>query len=236
MATPHNQAAMGDIAEVVLMPGDPLRAKLVAETYLTDVTCFNEVRGMLGYTGFYQGVRISVMGSGMGCPSIGIYSHELYYEYGVKCIIRIGSTGGMIPELQLGEIVLAQGVSTDSNFAEQYELPGTFAPLADFGLLRTAAEHAERMNLPIHVGNVLSSDIFYHDISERSQRWTKMGVLAVEMEALALYCTAARAGKKALCMLTVSDNLVTQEAMDAKERQESFHSMMKLALETAIRA
>lgn len=235
MATPHNHAAMGSIAETVLMPGDPLRAKLIAETYLTDLTCFNEVRGMLGYTGLYHGVRLSVMGSGMGCPSMGIYCHELYHEYGVERILRVGSTGGMIPELKLGEIVLAQGVSTDSNFPAQYGLPGTFAPIADFGLLRKAVEAAEEMAMPVRVGNILCSDVFYNDRPERSAEWTKMGILAVEMESAALYCTAARAGKQALCMMTVSDNLVTKEEMDADARQNSFHDMIKLALKTAIR-
>lgn len=235
MATPHNHAAMGNIAETVLMPGDPLRAKLIAETYLTDWNCFNEVRGMLGYTGWYQGVRLSVMGSGMGCPSMGIYCHELYHQYGVERILRVGSTGGMIPELKLGEIVLAQGVSTDSNFPAQYGLPGTFAPIADFKLLRKAVEAAEEMEMPVRVGNILCSDVFYNDRPERSVEWTKMGILAVEMESAALYCTAARAGKQALCMMTVSDNLVTKEEMDADARQNSFHDMIKLALNTAIR-
>ena len=233
-STPHNSATRGDIAKTVLMPGDPLRAKLVADTYLEDVRCFNEVRNMLGFTGKYEGVEVSVMGSGMGMPSMGIYSHELFNSYGVESIIRIGSAGAIMDEMKLGEVLIAIGACTNSNFAAQFSLPGTFAPVADYSLLKTAQEKAVHMGVPVRIGSVLSSDTFYVDDPMRDLAWTKMGVLAVEMEAAALYMNAARFGKKALAILTVSDNIVTGEALDATARQESFHDMLKLSLETAI--
>ncbi|HEX3022066.1 MAG TPA: purine-nucleoside phosphorylase, partial [Lachnospiraceae bacterium] len=203
MSTPHNAAQPGDIAKTVLMPGDPLRAKYIAENFLEDVTCFNTVRNMFGYTGTYNGKRVSVMGGGMGMPSIGIYSYELYHFYGVESIIRIGSAGGIGDDIKVRDVVIGMGASTDSNYAEQYKLPGTFAPIADFSLLRKAVEVAEEKNIKVVVGNILSSDHFYNDFEQTNTLWKKMNVAAVEMEAAALYMIAARANKKALCILTV---------------------------------
>lgn len=233
MSTPHNGAEKGDIAKTVLMPGDPLRAKYIADTYLKDVKCFNTVRNMFGYTGTYEGKEVSVMGSGMGMPSIGIYSFELYHFYDVDQIIRIGSAGGISDKVKVRDLVIGMGASTNSNFASQYKLPGTFAPIADFGLLRKAVEIAEEKNIPVAVGNILSSDTFYTDDETANDQWKKMQVLCVEMEAAALYMNAARARKKALCMLTISDHLYTGEALSAEERQTSFHEMMEVALKLA---
>ncbi len=233
MSTPHNEAEKGDIAKTVLMPGDPLRAKYIAETYLKDVKCFNTVRNMFGYTGTYEGKEVSVMGGGMGMPSIGIYSFELYHFYDVDQIIRIGSAGGISDKVKVRDLVIGMGASTNSNFASQYKLPGTFAPIADFGLLRKAVEIAEEKNIPVAVGNILSSDTFYTDDETANDQWKKMQILCVEMEAAALYMNAARAGKKALCMLTISDHLYTGEALSAEERQTSFHEMMEVALKLA---
>ncbi len=231
--TPHNEAQMGDIAKTVLMPGDPLRAKFIAETYLEDVVCFNKVRNMFGYTGTYRGKRVSVMGGGMGIPSIGIYSYELYHFYGVESIIRIGSAGGIAENIKLRDIVIGMGASTNSNYAAQYQLPGTYAPIADFELLRKAVEAAEKMNIKTVVGNVLSSDTFYDDNKDANSLWRKMNVLCVEMEAAALYMNAARAGKKALCLLTISDHVFTGESLSAQDRQLTFREMMEIALEIA---
>lgn len=233
MSTPHNGAEKGDIAKTVLMPGDPLRAKYIADTYLKDVKCFNTVRNMFGYTGTYEGKEVSVMGGGMGMPSIGIYSFELYHFYDVDQIIRIGSAGGISEKVKVRDLVIGMGASTNSNFASQYKLPGTFAPIADFGLLRKAVEIAEDKNIPVAVGNILSSDTFYTDDETANDQWKKMQILCVEMEAAALYMNAARAGKKALCMLTISDHLYTGEALSAEERQTSFHEMMEVALKLA---
>lgn len=233
MSTPHNGAEKGDIAKTVLMPGDPLRAKYIADTYLKDVKCFNTVRNMFGYTGTYEGKEVSVMGGGMGMPSIGIYSFELYHFYDVDQIIRIGSAGGISDKVKVRDLVIGMGASTNSNFASQYKLPGTFAPIADFGLLRKAVEIAEEKNIPMAVGNILSSDTFYTDDETANDQWKKMQILCVEMEAAALYMNAARAGKKALCMLTISDHLYTGEALSAEERQTSFHEMMEVALKLA---
>ncbi len=232
MPTPHNAAQPGDIAKVVLMPGDPLRAKFVADNYLEDVTCFNQVRNMFGYTGTYQGKRVSVMGSGMGIPSIAIYSYELYHFYDVESIIRIGSAGGLAPQVELRDIVIGQGACTDSNFAAQYKLPGTIAPLGDYTMLRQAVEAAEAIGARYHVGNLLSSDVFY---SERagSEAWAQMGVLGVEMEAAALYLNAAAAGKRALGIMTVSDLVLREGSLSAEERQNSFTEMMEIALAVA---
>lgn len=230
MSTPHNGAEKGDIAKTVLMPGDPLRAKYIADTYLKDVKCFNTVRNMFGYTGTYEGKEVSVMGGGMGMPSIGIYSFELYHFYDADQIIRIGSAGGISDKVKVRDLVIGMGASTNSNFASQYKLPGTFAPIADFGLLRKAVEIAEEKNIPVAVGNILSSDTFYTDDETANDQWKKMQILCVEMEAAALYMNAARAGKKALCMLTISDHLYTGEALSAEERQTSFHEMMEVAL------
>ncbi len=237
MGTPHNSANIGDIAKVVLMSGDPLRAKFVADNFLTDVVCFNEVRGMNGYTGTYKGTRISVMGHGMGMPSVGIYSYELYTAYDVDCIIRIGSAGGIQESLDLGSIVLAQGACTDSNYAAQYGLAGTFSPIASFDVLRTSANVADEQGLTYAVGNVLSSDVFYMpNGKENNARWSGMGVQCVEMECAALYMNAAYLKKKALGILSISDMLVGEpREMSPHDRQTKFTAMMELALETAVR-
>lgn len=233
MSTPHNSAMPGDIAETVLMPGDPLRAKYIAETYLENPVCFNTVRNMLGYTGSYRGKRISVMGSGMGMPSMGIYSYELYHFYGVEQILRIGSAGGIADGVALRDVVISMSACTDSNYGAQFRLPGTFAPTADFGLLEKAVAAARAQKVSFHVGTVVSSDLFYGDYSGSLQDWKKMGVLAVEMESAALYMNAARAGKKALCLFTVSDLPLTGEALSAEDRQLTFTQMMEIALEIA---
>lgn len=230
--TPHIAAKLGDFASTVLMPGDPLRSKFIAENFLTDAVLVNNVRGVQGYTGLYNGKRVSVMASGMGIPSIGIYSYELYNFYNVQNIIRIGSAGAMQPDIKLRSLVFAQGACTNSNYAHQFEMPGTIAPIASFDLLRSAVETAEKLRYDYKVGNVLSSDTFYDD-GKGSAVWKKMGVLAVEMESAALYLNAARAGKKALCICTISDNLLTGEELSADDRQNSFREMMKLALEIA---
>lgn len=229
--TPHISAKKGDFAPTVLMPGDPLRAKVIAETYLTNVTCVNEVRGMLGYTGEYNGKHVSVMGSGMGMPSIGIYSYELFNFYGVENIIRVGTAGG-ITGVKLYDVVLGVGACTNSDFARQYSLPGTYAPTASFSLLQKAAAAAEKMGLAVKAGNLFSSDTFYDDAASL-KAWEKMGVLAVEMEAAGLYMNAARAGKNALSICTISDLPFTGEATTAEERQNAFKQMMLLGLETA---
>ena len=228
--TPHNAAQRGDIAPRVLMPGDPLRAQFIAESYLTDIEPFNHVRNMLGFTGRYEGVPISVMGSGMGMPSMGIYSYELYHFYGVEQIIRVGSAGAFAEQLELHDLVAAQGASTNSAYAAQYKLPGSYAPIADFGLLRRAVEAAEARDWPIHVGNVLSSDTFYSADEDAVARWARMGILAVEMEAAALYMNAAYAGRRALCLLSVSDHVIRGTALSAEERQTAFTRMMEIAL------
>ena len=230
--TPHIAAKLGDFANTVLMPGDPLRSKFIAENFLTDAVLVNNVRGIQGYTGLYNGKRVSVMASGMGIPSIGIYSYELYNFYNVQNIIRIGSAGAMQPDIKLRSLVFAQGACTNSNYAHQFEMPGTIAPIASFDLLRSAVDTAEKLRYDYKVGNVLSSDTFYDD-GKGSAVWKKMGVLAVEMESAALYLNAARAGKKALCICTISDNLLTGEELSADDRQNSFREMMKLALEIA---
>ena len=231
--TPHIAAKEGDFAKTVLMPGDPLRAKYIAENFLTDAVLVNNVRGVNGYTGLYNGKRVSVMASGMGMPSMGIYSYELFKFYDVDNIIRIGTAGSLQPDLKIRDLAIAMGACTDSNYAAQYELPGTFAPIASFDLLRKAVDQAEKMgNISYKVGNVASSDVFY---SERPtmEAWQKMGVLAVEMETAALYMNAARTGKNALTICTISDSLVTGEVTTSEERQTSFADMMKVALEIA---
>ena len=233
MATPHNNAKLGDFAKTVLMPGDPLRAKFIAETFLEDAKLVNNVRGIHGYTGTYQGVPVSVMASGMGMPSIGIYSHELYSQYGVENIMRIGSAGAISPKLKLRDVVAGQGACTNSNFAHQYELHGTYAPIADFTLLETAVSVAREMGVEMPVGNLLSSDTFY-DASGSTMDWGKMGVMAVEMEAAALYMTAASLGKRALAICSISDSLVTGEELSAEDRQLTFTTMMEIALKTAV--
>ena len=232
--TPHNGAIEGDIAKTVLMPGDPLRAKFIADTYLEDVRCFNTVRNMLGYTGTYQGFPVSVMGGGMGMPSIGIYSYELFNFYGVESIIRVGSAGGIADEVKVRDVVAGMGACTNSNYAHQYQLPGTYAPIASFDLLERAVAAGRDQGVELKVGNVLSSDTFYDDNDQATISWQKMGVLAVEMEAAALYMNAARANKKALCLLTISDLPLKGESLSAEERQTSFTQMMEIALAVAI--
>lgn len=234
MPTPHNSANPGDFAKTVLMPGDPLRSKFIADTFLDDAKLVNNVRGIHGYTGAYKGVPVSVMASGMGMPSIGIYSYELYDQYGVENIIRIGSAGAISAKLKLRDVVAAQGACTNSNFAHQYGLPGQFAPIADYTLLETAVAAAREIGVEMPVGNLLSSDTFY-DASQSSMKWAEMGVLAVEMEAAALYMNAAKLGKRALAICSISDSMVTGEELDAAERQTSFTTMMKIALETAVK-
>lgn len=229
--TPHINATPVDFAPTVLMPGDPLRAKFIAENFLENAKLVNNVRGIQGYTGTYEGTRVSVMASGMGMPSMGIYSYELYNFFDVRNILRIGSAGAYRADVRVRDIVLGMGACTNSNYAEQYGLPGTFAPIADWGLLRTCADTADEMRLRFHVGNILSSDTFYRD-DESVPAWAKMGVLATEMEAAALYMNAARCGKRALAICTVSDHLITGEATTAEERQTSFTDMMELALKT----
>jgi purine-nucleoside phosphorylase len=226
--TPHIGAKYGDIAKTVIMAGDPLRAKFMAENFLENPVQFNNVRGMLGFTGTYEGKPVSVMGHGMGCPSIGIYTYELFNFYDVETIVRVGSAGSINHDLKLGNLVIAQGACTNSNFAIQYELPGSFAPIANFDLVRGAVEACERMGIPYKVGNVLSSDLFYVE-NAHNDKWMNMGVLAVEMEAAALYMNAARAGKRALTICTISDHILTGEATSAEARQTTFTNMMKVA-------
>lgn len=226
--TPHIGAKYGEIAETVIMAGDPLRAKLMAERYLENPVLFNTVRNMFGYTGTFQGKRVSVMGHGMGIPSIGIYTYELYNFYDVKTIIRVGSCGARQMHVKLGDLVIAMGACTDSNYAAQYDLPGTYAPIASFDLVRGAVDACERFGYTYHVGNVFSADVFYSE-DPRKSNWTKMGVLADEMEAPALYMNAARAGKRALVICTVSDHILTGEATTAEQRQNTFTQMMDVA-------
>ena len=235
MKTPHINANEKDFAKTVLMPGDPLRSKFIAENFLCDARLVNNVRGVQGYTGTYNGVEVSVMASGMGMPSMGIYSYELFKYFGVENIIRVGSAGALREDVCVRDIVLGQGACTNSNFMCGFELPGDFAPIADFTLLRVAADEAERMGLTYHTGNLLSSDTFYSDSGNTGLQWSKMGVMAVEMEAAALYANAARLGGRALAICTISDSLVTGEALDAEARQNSFTDMMKLALNVAVK-
>ena len=231
--TPHINATPSEIAKTVLMPGDPLRAKMIAEKFLEDAVLFNNVRGVQGYTGKWKGVSVSVMASGMGMPSIGIYSYELFNFFGVENIIRVGSAGAMSADLKIRDMVIGMGACTNSAYGEQYGLGGTYAPICSYELLKDAVALAKEKGYSYKVGNLLSSDTFYDDNGERTMKWAKMGVLAVEMEAAALYMNAARAGKNALAICTVSDSLVTGEATTAEERQESFTDMVRLALDIA---
>lgn len=226
--TPHIGAQLGEIAETVIMAGDPLRVKFMAEKFLKDPVQFNNVRGMLGYTGTYDGKRVSVMGHGMGMPSIGIYTYELYNFYGVKTIIRVGSAGSINKDLHIGDIAIAMGACTNSNYADQYELPGTYAPIADFDLARKAVETCERLGYNYKVGNVFSSDTFYTE-NPHNEKWINMGVLAIEMEIAALYMNAARSGNRALGICTISDHILTGEVTTAEERQTTFTHMMDVA-------
>ena len=229
--TPHISCNPGDFAKTVLMPGDPLRAEFIANTFLTEAKLVNNVRGIQGYTGLYKDKPVSVMASGMGIPSIGIYSYELFHFYGVEQIIRIGSAGALQDGVKLMDVVIGMGACTDSNYAYQYGLPGTFAPIADYGLLAKAVDTAKAQGTHVVVGNILSSDIFYNADTTVNDKWRSMGVLAVEMEAAALYMNAAAAGKKALCMLTISDLIYGEEKLSAEERQLGFGKMMEIALE-----
>ncbi|MEI0735849.1 purine-nucleoside phosphorylase [Paenibacillus sp. JTLBN-2024] len=231
--TPHIKPNGAEIAETILLPGDPLRAKFIAETYLEDVVQFNEIRGMLGYTGTYKGKRLSVMGTGMGTPSMSLYSWELIHVFGVKNLIRIGSAGAIQDHLHLNDIVLAMGSSTDSNYMHQFNVPGHYSITASFDLLEKAKKIADEKGQKVHVGNVLSSDIFYNVDPTALERWSKMGILCAEMESAGLYLNAAYAGVNALCILTVSDHIFRHEFLSAEERQTSFTNMMEIALELA---
>ena len=237
--TPHINATPDDFAKTVLMPGDPLRAKFIAENFLTNAKLVNNVRGIQGYTGEYEGCRISVMASGMGIPSIGIYSYELYNFFEVENIMRIGSAGAMSEKIKVRDIVMGMGACTNSNFAHQYHFPGSFAPICSYKMLKACTDTADEMGARYHVGNILSSDTFYNDSEGVSdgmyseKTWRKMGVMAVEMEAAGLYMNAARCGKNALAICTISDHLITGESTSAEERQNSFTQMMELALKTA---
>lgn len=238
MSTPHIEAKNGDFAKTVLMPGDPLRSRFIAENFLTDIKLVNNVRGVQGYTGLYKGKTVSVMASGMGMPSIGIYSHELFTEYGVENIIRVGTAGGISEKVKIKDIILAMGACTESNFASQFAVHASLCPTASFTLLMTAYKNAQKLGFveqnKVHVGNIYSTDIFYNDDATTVEKHAKMGTLGVEMEAAALYLTALRHGKRALAVCTVSDHLVTGECTTALERQTTFTDMMTLALETAI--
>ena len=232
--TPHIKATPSDFAKTVLMPGDPLRSKFVAENFLENARLVNNVRGVQGYTGTYKGVPVSVMASGMGIPSIGIYSYELYNFFGVENIIRIGSAGALADDVQLKDVIIGMGACTNSSYQEQYGLGGSFAPIADYTLLRRAVEEAEALGVRYKVGNLLSSDIFYHADPKFNDGWCKMGVLGVEMEAAALYMNAAAAGKRALAICTVSDHIMRGEALSSDDRATSFTDMMTIALNVAI--
>ena len=234
MSTPHIAANKGDFAKTVLMPGDPLRAKFIAETFLEDAKLVNNVRGIQGYTGYYNGTRVSVMASGMGMPSMAIYSYELFTEFDVENIIRIGTAGAISEKLNLRDVIAGMGACTNSNFAGQYSLKGTFAPIASYKLLKTADEVAEKLDIKLHVGNILSEDNFYHDDAGVNENWAKMGVFAIEMEAAALYMNAARLGKNALAICTISDHITRGEHATAEERQTTFTEMMRLALGVAV--
>ena len=235
MATPHINAKVGDFAKTVLMPGDPLRAKFIAENFLERAVLVNNVRGIHGYTGEWHGERVSVMASGMGMPSIGIYSYELYNFFEVDNIMRIGSIGGMSERVKIRDIIIGMGACTNSSYAVQYKLQGTYAPIADYNMMRVAIEEAEKLGASYVVGNILSSDMFYNADPDVTAKWAKLGVLGVEMEAAALYMNAAYAGKRALAICTVSDHILTGESLDADIRQNSFTEMMEIALNVAVR-
>ncbi|WP_276671479.1 purine-nucleoside phosphorylase [Schaalia cardiffensis] len=231
-ATPHINP-QGPIAKTILLPGDPLRAKFIAETYLEDAQQFNSVRNMLGFTGYYQGTQVSVMGSGMGIPSISLYAWELIHVYGCEKLIRIGTCGSLQPEVNVFDVVIAQAACSNSNFIDQYNLPGTYAPIGSFRLIEAVRERAKANGVTSHVGNILSSDTFYNADPSFNDRWAKMGIIAVEMETAGLYATAADAGVEALGIFTVSDSLVTGEVTTAEQRQTAFTDMMELALPLA---
>lgn len=233
MSTPHIEAQSGEIAETILLPGDPLRAKFIAENYLYDYIQFNKVRNMFGYTGYYKGKRVSVMGTGMGMPSIGIYAHEVIKLYGVTRLIRVGSAGSMQPHMQINDVVIAQGASTNSSFSSQYKLRGEIAALSDYKLLSDAVARAKELNIPYHVGNILSSDTFYDADTDSWKKWAEMGVLCVEMEAYALFLTATALKASALAICTISDSIITGESIGADDREKSLRQMIELALDIA---
>ena len=234
--TPHNNAKLGDFAKTVLMPGDPLRAKYIAEKFLKDAKLVNNVRGVQGHTGTWKGVPVSVMASGMGMPSIGIYSWELFNSYGVENIIRVGSAGSLQDNINVMDIVFAQGACTNSNYTKQFDFPGDFAPIASYHLMQEGIRSARERGVKFHVGNVYSSDNFYHPKSYDGNRaLRRMGVQAIEMEAAALYATAAYLGKRALCICTISDHLFKEEELSPEERQTGFNEMIEVALDTAAR-
>ncbi len=236
MSTAHiNAATKGQIAESVLLPGDPQRAKFIAEEYLKTPRCYNEIRGMLGYTGTYKGVPVSVQGSGMGMPSMGIYSYELINEYGVKNLIRIGSAGSFHEDIKLMDIVIGLCASTDSNWQHTYNLAGYFSAGCDFELLMKVKGSADDLDIPVRVGNIVTCDVFYEDSQDWWKSWAKMGVMAVEMEAAALYMNAARLGAKALTMVTISDHFVNGGRLTAEQREKSFTDMIMIALEAAVK-
>ena len=234
MSTHINAANKGDIAESILLPGDPLRAKYIAENFLDSPKLYNEIRNMYGYTGTYKGVPVSVQGTGMGMPSMGIYSWELIKEYGVKNLIRIGTAGSFHKDIKIKDTVFAMSASTDSNYVHTFGLPGNLAPTCSWELIQKARAAAEKLGVPIHAGNVVSCDVFYELGDEWWKKWADMGVMAVEMEAAALYMNAAYLGADALCMVTISDHFITGERATVEERQNSFTNMMKIALEAAI--
>ena len=237
MPTPHNSAAKEQIAKTVLMPGDPLRAKYIAENFLTDAKLVNNVRGIQGYTGKYKNKEVTVMASGMGMPSMGIYSWELFKDYDVDAIIRVGSAGGISDDIQLRDVIAAQAVSVESGYLDKFRLPGAFSPIADFGLLTNAVAAAKELGVDMKVGNVLSSDNFYYpENAARTDDWKKMGILAVEMESAALYSSAAYFGKKALCIYTVSDHLYREEIISPEERETGFNKMIEIALWTTLKS
>lgn len=231
MPTPHIEAQLGEIAETILLPGDPLRAKYIAENFLTDCVQFNKVRNMFGYTGYYEGKKVSVMGTGMGMPSMGIYSYELIKFYGVKRLIRVGSAGSIQPQIKLKDIVIAQGASTNSSFSHQFKVDGQIAALSDYHLLASAVNSAQKNALPFHIGNLLTTDNFYNFGRDDWQPWANMGVSCLEMEGYALLLTAMSLKASALVICTISDSLITEEAMTSQERLESFHEMITLALD-----
>lgn len=238
MSTPHNEATFFGIAKTVIMPGDPKRSQWIAETFLENPMLVNDVRGVKGYTGIWKDVPVTVMASGMGMPSIGIYSWELYNDYDVDNIIRVGSCGALQDDLKLMDIILAQGACTTSNYIRNFGINGTYAPLADFRMLSRCTKAAKANGLKLHIGNVLSDDNFYYPFDrgdQQNQEWKRLGVLGIEMEAAALYTNAAYFGKRALCILTVSDHLIRQESLEAEERQVGFSNMIKLALDTAVK-
>lgn len=233
--TPHIGATPEDFGKTVLMPGDPLRAKHIAENYLENAVLVNNIRGVQGYTGTYKGTKVSVMASGMGMPSMGIYSYELFSAFGIENIIRIGSAGALDTDIHLRDIVIGMGCSTDSNYASNFNIPGTFAPLCSYKLMEACIDCVKDVGATYHVGNLLSTDVFYGDDPTANERWRRMGVMAVEMEGAALYMNAARLGKNALVICTVSNHIITGEETTAEERQTSFGEMITLGLETAVK-